>query len=129
MVTLNINLLKIHTKPNYNAFLETMLSHSFYQKNTLPTRLCDISSTIIDQKYTNTINTQDISAILTSHISDHQAIPYNTGLLKYSEKQYIHIETKDDASLNKFINGLKNLDIVGKLLEKPMLIPTIIMKF
>ena len=27
----------------------------------------------------------------------------------------IHIETKDDASLNKFINELKNLDIVGKL--------------
>ena len=36
-------------------------------------------------------------------------------MLKYSEKQYIHNETKDDASLNKFNNELKNLDIVGKL--------------
>ena len=113
----NINLLKIHTKPNYNTFLEIMLAHSFYPKITLPTRICDTSSTLIDQIYTNTINNQDISGIFTSHISDHQAIftSTNTGLLKYGEKQYIHIETKDDASLNKFINELKNLDIVGKL--------------
>ena len=117
MVTLNVNLLKIHTKPNYNAFLEIMLTHSFYPKITLSTRICDTSSTLIDQIYTNTINTQDISGIFTSHISDHQAIftSTNTGLLKYGERQYIHIETKDDASLNKFINELKNLDIVGKL--------------
>ena len=108
-----------------------MLAHSFYPKITLPTRICDTSSTLIDQIYTNTINTQDISGIFTSHISDHQAIftSTNTGLLKYGEKQYIHIETKDDASLNKFINELKNLDIVGKLNREPMLIPTIIMKF
>ena len=94
-----------------------MLAHSFYPKITLPTRICDTSSTLIDQIYTNTINTQDISGIFTSHISDHQAIftSTNTSLLKYGEKQYIHIETKDDASLNKFINELKNLDIVGKL--------------
>ena len=50
--------------------------------------------------------TQDISGIFTSHISDHQAIftSTNTRLLKYGEKQYIHIETKDDESLSKFIN-------------------------
>ena len=40
----NINLLKIHTKPNYNAFLEIMLAHSFYPKITLPTRICDTST-------------------------------------------------------------------------------------
>ena len=97
-----------------------MLAHSFYPKITLPTRICDTSSTLIDQIYTNTINTQDISGVFTSHISDHQAIftLTNTGLLKYGEKQYtgIHIETKDDASLIKQIYyELKNLDIVGKL--------------
>ena len=83
-----------------------MLAHSFYQKNTLPTRICDISSTIIDQIYTNTINTQDISGIFTRHTFDHYKAIFtstNTGLLKYNEKQYIHIETKDDASSNKQI--------------------------
>ena len=40
----NINLLKIHTKPNYNTFLEIMLAHSFYPKITLPTRICDTST-------------------------------------------------------------------------------------
>ena len=73
----NINLLKIHTKPNYNTFLEIMLAHSFYPKITLPTRICDTSSTLIDQIYTNTINTQDISGIFTSHISDHQDIHFD----------------------------------------------------
>ena len=82
----------------------------------MPTCICNTSSRLIDQIYTNTINTQDISGIFTSHISDHQAIftSTNTGLLKYSEKQYIHIETNDDASLNKCISELKNLDILGK---------------
>ena len=47
----NINLLKIHSKPPYNTFFENMLS-GFYPKITLPTRICDTSSTIIDLTFT-----------------------------------------------------------------------------
>ena len=49
----NINLLKILTKLNYNTFFESMLAHGFFPKVTLPTRICDTSSTLIVQFYTN----------------------------------------------------------------------------
>ena len=44
----NINLLKIHTKTHYNTFFENLLSSGFFPKITLPTRICDSSSTLID---------------------------------------------------------------------------------
>ena len=46
------------------------------------------------------------SSILTSHISDHQAIYISTNFKfnKHNKTKYINVETKDDASLNTFIN-------------------------
>ena len=66
----NINLLKIHSKP-HNTFFENMLSSGFYPKITLPTRICDTSSTIIDNIYSNEIDCYDNSGIFINHISDH----------------------------------------------------------
>ena len=113
----NINLLKILTKPNYNTFFESMLAHGFFPKITLPTRICDTSSTLIDQIYTNVLNNKDKSGIFTTHISDHQAIftAINVGLMGFSEKKFITVETKDDVSLNKFIDELKTGDIIAKM--------------
>ena len=84
---------------------------------TLPTRICDTSSTLIDQIYTHILNNKDKSGIFTTHISDHQAIftATNVGLMGFSEKKFITVETKDDVSLNKFIDELKTGDIVAKM--------------
>ena len=86
-----------------------MLAHVFFPKITLPTRICDTSSTLtcIDQIYTNILNNKDKSGIFTTHISDHQAIftATNVGLMGFSEKKIITVETKDDVSLNKFFGG------------------------
>ena len=94
-----------------------MLAHGFFPKITLPTRICDTSSTLIDQIYTNVLNNKDKSGIFTTHISDHQAIftATNVGLMGFSEKKFITVETKDDVSLNKFIDELKTGDIVAKM--------------
>ena len=96
-----------------------MLAHGFFPKITLPTRICDTSSTLtcIDQIYTNILNNRDKSGIFTTHISDHQAIftDTNVGLMGFSEKKFITVETKDDVSLNKFIDELKTGDIVAKM--------------
>ena len=53
---------------------ENMLSAGFFQKITLPTRICDTSSTLIDNIYSNDLKSNDMSGIFVSHISDHQAI-------------------------------------------------------
>ena len=92
----NINLLKINTKPHYNNFFKNMLSAGFFPKITLPTRICDTSSTLIDNIYSNDLKSNDISGIFVSHISDHQAIftTTNTLLNKGMDNQYIILETK-----------------------------------
>ena len=45
---------------------------AFFKKITLPTRLSDNSSTLIDNMFTNNIEEADISGILLNHISGHQ---------------------------------------------------------
>ena len=47
------------TKSSYNTFLESMLAHGFFLKITLPTRICDTSSTLMDQIYTNVLTLYD----------------------------------------------------------------------
>ena len=109
----NINLLKIGIKSHYNTFFENMLSSGFYPKITLPTRICNTSSTIIDNIFSNEICSNDASGIFVNHISDHQAIftITSTKLKNGMEQQYVSIETKDDVSLNNFITEVRNMNI------------------
>ena len=109
----NINLLKISTKSHYNTFFENMLSSGFYPKITLPTRICNTSSTIIDNIFSNEMCSNDASGIFVNHISDHQAIftITSTKLNNRMEQQYVSIETKDDVSLNNFITEVSNMNI------------------
>ena len=95
----NFNLLKILTKPNYDTFFESTLAHGFFPKITLLTPICNSSSTLIDRIYTNVLKNKDKSSIFTTHISDHQAIftATNVGLMGFSEKKFITVETKDDV--------------------------------
>ena len=109
----NINLLKISTKSHYNTFFENMLSSGFYPKITLPTRICNTSSTIIDNIFSSEMCSNDASGIFVNHISDHQAIftITSTKLNNSMEQQYVSIETKDDVSLNNFITEVRNMNI------------------
>ena len=114
----NINLLKIKVKAHYNTFFENTLSSGFFPKITLPTRISETCSTLIDNILTNVIESNyDKAGILTSQISDHQAIflSTNSKLSRYSGSKYITVETKDDTSLNNFINELENLNIPAQL--------------
>ena len=94
-----------------------MLSSGFYPKITLPTRICDTSSTIIDNIYSNEIDCYDNSGIFINHISDHQPIVTIT-FTKFSiemQDQYVTIQTNDDASLNNFVTELRNMNISDSL--------------
>ena len=87
----NINLLKIGIKSHYNTFFDNMLSSGFHPKITLPTRICNTSSTIIDNIFSNEICSNDASGIFFNHISDHQAIftITSTKLKNGMEQQYV----------------------------------------
>ena len=118
----NINLLKINVKAHYNNFFENTLSSGFFPKITLPTRISKTCSTLIDNILTNVIESNGVKAgILTSHISDHQAIFLSTSskLSRDSGSRYINVETKDDTSLNNFMNELENLNIPAQLNSEP----------
>ena len=66
----NIDLLKITTDDVFNKFYENITSSGFITEITLPTRIYDTTSTLIDNVYTNAI---DKSHIYSLHpISDHQ---------------------------------------------------------
>ena len=67
----NIDLLKIHSVEDYSSFFDN-ISSSFVPKITLPTRICDTRSSLIDNIYTNTIDKDHTSGILIRPISDHQ---------------------------------------------------------
>ena len=90
-----------------------MLSTGFYPKITLPTRICNTSSTIIDNIFSNEICSNDASGIFVNHISDHQVIftITSTKLKNGTEQQYVSIETKNDVSLNNFITEMRNMNI------------------
>ena len=109
----NINLLKIGIKSHFDTFFENMLSSGFYPEITLPTRICNTSSTIIDNIFSNEICSNDASGIFVNHISDHQTIftITSTKLKNGMEQQYVSIETKDDVSLNNFITEVRNMNI------------------
>ena len=70
---------------------------------------------------TNVTESSGVKAgILTSHISDHQAIFLSTSskLSRDSGSKYSNVETKNDTSLNSFINELENLNIPAQLNSK-----------
>ena len=94
-----------------------MLLSGFYPKITLPTRICDTSSTIIDNIYSNEIDCYDNSGMFISHISDHQPI-FTTTSNKFSiemQDQCVTTQTNDDASLNNFVTKLRNMNITDSL--------------
>ena len=49
----NIDLLKIQTNGEFSLFYKNIIATGFAPKITLPTRLCDTTSTLIDNVYSN----------------------------------------------------------------------------
>ena len=68
----NFDLLKIHSVEDYSSFFDNIISSSFVKKITLPTRICDTRSSLIDNIHTNTIDKDHTSGIFFRPISDHQ---------------------------------------------------------
>ena len=67
----NIDLLKFTTNNVFNNFYENITLSEFILKITLPARICDTASTLIDNVYTNAIDKSHLCSILIHPISDH----------------------------------------------------------
>ena len=118
----NIDLLKLNSNHNYNTFFDNVTSSSFAPKNTLPTRICDTFSTVIDNVLTNAIDKKHRSGILIRPISDHQM--YFCILVKNYAKaensqRYVEVEVCNEHSIDQFRNEIANADIYNKLDPSP----------
>ena len=68
---LNIDLLKYSSHHTTTEFLDHMLINNLIPKITMPTRITENSSSLIDHVYTNIDKSQCIAGTLTTDISDH----------------------------------------------------------
>ena len=77
-----------------------VISFELHPKITLPTRITDRSSILIDNMLTNVYDDNHISGILINKISDHQPIFICNNRVSplCNESKYIQIETKDELS-------------------------------
>jgi hypothetical protein len=73
----NVDLLKCDTHPPSSEFLDTNMLHTLLPSITKPTRVTNSSATIIDNIFSNYIDSTKLSSyILTTDISDHYPICY-----------------------------------------------------
>ena len=114
----NIDILKMFSNHVYNTFYENVISCSFAPKITLPTRICDTTSTLIDNVYTNVLDKKHTSGILIRPISDHQMYfcIMNENFGKSAKnKKFIELEVFNDESIERFQNEIANLEMHNKL--------------
>ena len=114
----NIDLLKISTKDNFNYFYENVISSSFIPNITLPTRMCETTSTLIDNIYTNALDKKHTSGILIRPISDDQMCFSMISLTCNKSKnatKFIEVEICNQESINKFVKEIGDANIFNKL--------------
>ena len=116
----NIDILKICSNNLYNTFYENVMSCSFVPKITLPTRICDTTSTLIDNIYTNVLDKSHTSGILVRPLSDHQMYfcVMNENYIKPTTNQnYIEVEVLSEENIERFQEEIADLEIHNKLHE------------
>lgn len=102
----NIDLLKINEKSIFNEYFETVVSHGFIPKITLPTRITSHSSTLIDNilvKLSKNFS-PTTSGVLFSNISDHMPcfISLDYLMVEKSVTKFVKIWSRSTQSLNNF---------------------------
>ena len=113
----NIDLLKVKTNRHYCSYFDDVVSNGFFPKITLPTRLSDHSSTLIDNIFTNNIDEASKSGILLNSISDHQMIFTYVENVSYITEvpKLIEVERSDERSMHNFVKELDEICIYEQL--------------
>ena len=99
-------------------FHDNIVAARFIPKITLPTRICDTTSTPIDNVYSNAIDKSHTSDILIRPISDHQMyfciMNDNFVNIKTAQK-YIKIEVSNQNNIDKFVKEVSDADFTVNL--------------
>ena len=114
----NIDLLKIGSNNDYCSFYENVLSSSFAPKITLPTRMCDTASTLIDNVFSNVIDKDHTCGILVRPISDHQmyfCILNENYIKPITRRKFVEIKESSQEALARFKTEIANSEIYDKL--------------
>ena len=113
----NIDLLKVKTNNHYCEYFDEVVSQGFIPRITLPTRISEQSSTLIDNIYTNNIDERESSGILLNQISDHRMIFTLIENFSYVTQapKFVEIQTNDPESIQNFVNELDELNIYNHL--------------
>ena len=87
-----------------SEYVDEVISQGFIPKITLPTRISEQSSTLIDNIYTNNIDDRESSGILLNQISDHQMVFTLIENLSYVIRvlKFIEIEKERSSFYTQF---------------------------
>ena len=115
----NIDLLKMHEKPIFSEYFDTITSNGYITKITFPTRITDTTQTLIDNipvKMSHNYS-ETTAGILTHQISDHMPYFITLDYIKCSTKsaKYLKVFNKNLQSLNAFKIEIGNLNLPTKL--------------
>ena len=106
----NLNLLNYHTHQFTGEFLDIMYSNMCFPLINRPTRITSNTATLIDNIFTNNLDTYSFSGLLFTDISDHLPIFsffYDQSLQDASDT-YVTFRDKNKANLLKFQDRLRN---------------------
>ena len=109
----NINLLKYETHDLTGSFLDTLLDNDFLPLISLPSRITNISSTLIDNIFTNKRQDFYDTGLLYCCMSDHLPIfniSWSGPRIKNGTSDFKRIREFSDTNKEKFTNILKNND-------------------
>ena len=120
----NIDLLKVHEKPLFSEYLDTITANAFFPQITLPTRFSDRRGTLIEfflYKWSQRIPTIT-AGILISNISDH--LPYfisinDINIKTQSVPKTIQITQRGDDNIRKLKTELSIANICSKINTDP----------
>ena len=103
-------------------FFGNVISSAFAPNITLPTIICDTSSTLTDNVYANTTDKKHTSGILLRPITDHRMYFHilNENYTKANNAhKYIEVEVCNEHSIDQFRNEIANANIYDKLDLRP----------
>jgi hypothetical protein len=109
---INVNLLNHDKHQQTQNYLETLLDHGMLPLITLPTRITQSSSTLIDHIFTSLKHDSFDSGIIYSAISDHLAIFHirQMQLRKPKSKDTVYMRKINARNTDRFKDSLSNTD-------------------
>ena len=115
----NLNLLKINANESCSEFFDLLVSHSFFPKITLPTRLAHDSATLIDNLFckVNTPTHLSTAGILLNKLSDHQPcfILLETDFAHHKHSKCIKIYKQNDEVIENIKHEISNSEQLNKI--------------